>query len=290
MIAVRHKEQAVVFECSGLSLVGIVHGAGSATTGVLVIVGGPQYRVGSHRQFLLLARYLADNNIPVMRFDYRSMGDAGGETRTFEDVGDDIHVAIDAFFNNSPGLQSVILWGLCDAASAALFYGHSDSRVTGMILLNPWVRTETGEAKVYLRHYYIQRLINKEFWQKVLTGKFELRKALVSLLEVINKSCAKQAKSSSANEESGLGASLRERMYEGLDRFQGWVGIVISGDDLTAAEFEDMVKDSKTWQKLLRAKVVEFYYLPDANHTFSKQIWRDQVAKQTYDWIVSNRV
>ncbi len=282
-----HKEQAVVFECSAQRLVGIVHAAGSATTGVLVIVGGPQYRVGSHRQFLLLARYLADNNIPVMRFDYRGMGDAKGEARTFEDVGDDIHVAIDAFFNNSPGLQSVILWGLCDAASAALFYGYSDSRVKGMILLNPWVRTEAGEAKAYLRHYYIQRLINKEFWRKVLTGKFELQKSLVSLLKVINKSSANQAKDLSTSEEGSSGISLQERMYEGLDRFQGWVGIVISGNDLTAAEFEDMVKTSKAWQKLLHAKAVKFHYLSEANHTFSKQIWRNEVAELSLRWVIS---
>jgi len=270
-------------------MVGIVHGAGSAATGVLVAVGGPQYRVGSHRQFLLLARYLAANNVPVMRFDYRGMGDAEGEIRTFEGVGDDICVAIDAFFENSPGLRSVVLWGLCDAASAALFYGHSDPRVKGMILLNPWARTEAGQAKAYLRHYYIQRLFNKEFWGKVLSGTFDLRKSLASLLEFVDKSTGSQVQAASDGDDGNsmcATAPLPERMYEGLEHFHGQVGIIISGDDLTAAEFEDMVKDSKNWQKLLRVKEVEFHYLADANHTFSKQVWRNQVAKQTHHWLM----
>jgi len=55
-----------------------------AACGVLIVVGGPQYRVGSHRQFLLLSRRLAAEGHPVMRFDYRGMGDASGAMRGFE--------------------------------------------------------------------------------------------------------------------------------------------------------------------------------------------------------------
>jgi len=286
---VSHREQALVFGSEGQRLVGILHGAGLATTGLLLIVGGPQYRVGSHRQFLLLARHLAANNVPVMRFDYQGMGDAEGETLTFEDVKENIQSAINAFIANSPGLESVILWGLCDAASAAMFYGHSDSRVKGMVLLNPWVRTETGQAQAYLRHYYIQRLFDKSFWKKILSGKLEVGKSISSLWDLMRKSRSPQNQASSASLDKDtvpITMPLRERMYDGLAQFTGWVGIIISGDDLTAAEFEDMVKGSKDWRKLLRKKVVEFHYLPEANHTFSKQVWRDEVARCTLQWVV----
>jgi len=286
---VAHNEKAVIFKCGEERLIGIVHGAGCAAVGVLVIVGGPQYRVGSHRQFLLLARYLANNHIPVMRFDYRGMGDSEGGFRTFENVGGDIRAAIDNFFETSPGLKSIILWGVCDAASAALFYGHSDPRVRGMILLNPWGRTEAGEAKAYLRHYYVRRLFDKELRQKILGGKFELRKSFSSLLDFVNKSRGEKvstASGSGTNGEMRDIAPLPERMCEGLKHFQGMVRIIISGDDLTAAEFQDMVKDSKTWQKLMRDKGVEYHFLPKANHTFSRRVWRDEVAEQTLRWVV----
>ena len=57
-------ERGLVFRCAGEELVGILHPAPGAT-GVVIVVGGPQYRVGSHRQFLLLARRLAASGIPV---------------------------------------------------------------------------------------------------------------------------------------------------------------------------------------------------------------------------------
>ncbi len=284
-----YDEKAVVFKCGEERLIGVVHGAGCAAVGVLIIVGGPQYRVGSHRQFLLLARYLANNNVPAMRFDYRGMGDAEGGARTFENINEDIRAAIDSFFETSPGLESVVLWGLCDAASAALFYAHGDPRVTGMILLNPWGRTEAGEAKAYLRHYYVRRLFDKELRQKILGGKFELRKSFFSLLTFVKKSRNRQALAMSSSGENGEKhnhASLPERMYEGLKCFQGMVGIIISGDDLTAAEFQDMVKDSKAWQKMMCDKGVEYHFIPKANHTFSKKIWRDEVMEQTLRWVV----
>ncbi len=282
-----HRERTIVFKCGDKRLVGIVHGAGCATTGVLIVVGGPQYRVGSHRQFLLLARYLAASKVPVLRFDYRGMGDSEGEIRTFEEVGDDIHAAIDAFFVASPGLQSVVLWGLCDAASAALFYGYTDSRVHGMMLLNPWVWTESGEAKAYLKHYYLQRLFEKVFWKKVLSGQFELINSLVSLWGSVKAFCGNRRveKEVRPNKRAATMA-LPKRMYQGLESFQGRVGIVISGNDLTAAEFEDMVKASKAWKKLLKSKAVEIKYIPQADHTFSRQVWRDQVAEYSLQWVL----
>ena len=56
-------ERVVAFRCDGASLWGILSQSGSDVrayqTGILIVVGGPQYRVGSHRQFVLLARALA---------------------------------------------------------------------------------------------------------------------------------------------------------------------------------------------------------------------------------------
>ena len=129
-------ERVLLFTCQGLSLPGILHpGAPGASRGVLVVVGGPQYRVGSHRQFVLLARDLAAAGVPVLRFDCRGMGDAEGEFPGFEDLDADLAAAIDAFFTQVPSLREVVIWGLCDAASAALFYAGSDARVRGLVLL-----------------------------------------------------------------------------------------------------------------------------------------------------------
>jgi exosortase A-associated hydrolase 1 len=129
---VSFRERAVTLRCEGERMVGIVSvPERPSTRGVLVVVGGPQYRAGSHRQFTLLCRGLADDGIAAMRFDYRGMGDAEGEPRTFEDIDGDIRAAIDHFCTQVPGMSEVLICGLCDAASATMFYAHSDPRVKG---------------------------------------------------------------------------------------------------------------------------------------------------------------
>jgi exosortase A-associated hydrolase 1 len=156
----------------------------SAGCGVLVVVGGPQYRVGSHRQFLLLARRLAAEGYPTMRFDYRGMGDASGEMHGFEEVSADIGAALDAFQLACPSLRRIVLWGLCDAASAALLYVQAtrDPRVAGLVLLNPWVRSETSLAQTQIKHYYRQRLLQGDFWWKLLSGRMEVLKSVRGLV------------------------------------------------------------------------------------------------------------
>ena len=101
-------EHAFVFPCAGETLLGIVAvPERSQATGVLLVVGGPQYRVGSHRQFLLLSRALANSGYPTMRFDYRGMGDSSGAQRTFGDVNNDVAAALDAFQRAVPNLGKV---------------------------------------------------------------------------------------------------------------------------------------------------------------------------------------
>jgi dipeptidyl aminopeptidase/acylaminoacyl peptidase len=61
----RFSEEAVPFACAGDMLMGILtRPEAPAQTGVVVVVGGPQYRVGSHRQFVLLSRELAAAGYP----------------------------------------------------------------------------------------------------------------------------------------------------------------------------------------------------------------------------------
>ena len=281
-------ERALVFQAGGEDLLGILHeGASGAARGVLVVVGGPQYRVGSHRQFLLLARRLAAAGIPVFRFDYRGMGDAGGAQRDFEQVEDDIRAAIDTFTAHAPGLREVVVWGLCDAASAALSYAAGDSRVGGLVLLNPWVRTEQGLAKARLKHYYLRRIASRDFWSGLLGGRLNPLASARSVLATMAgaRGKASQPPSHSESAQAAPAGTLPERMAEGWKRFRGGILLILSGDDLTAAEFRDAVATVPAWRGLLDEARVYLRELPAANHTFSRQAWRDQVAEWTLDWV-----
>jgi len=281
------KEVPTVFACDGERMFGIFHLPQQiAASGVLIVVGGPQYRIGSHRQFVLLARLLAESGIAVFRFDYRGMGDSEGAMRDFEAIDLDIRAAIDHFMKTVPAVKDIVLWGLCDAASAGLLYAPSDSRVKGLVLVNPWARTEQGIARAHLRHYYLQRLINREFWRKILHGEFKLRAALGSFIGMAAASLGMQrTPQCNATDRGGTVGTMRgplpDRLADALRRFRGRLQIILSGDDLTANEFRAVANGSPAWRALVKDRQVTVYELPGANHTFSRRPWREQIAAWT---------
>jgi exosortase A-associated hydrolase 1 len=276
------REEAVVFPCGEEELVGVFAlPEQSGPRGVLIVVGGPQYRAGSHRQFTLLARYLAQRGIASLRFDYRGMGDSSGASRTFEGAEEDIRAAVDRLVERLPAPREVVIWGLCDAASAALIYAQADPRVSGLILVNPWVRTEVGSARAQLRHYYGARLLQASFWQKLAQGEFNPARAARSFSGSLMRSIRRS--------RNHARKPLPERMEAGLRGFRGRVLLILSGKDLTAQEFNSLVKSSPNWQGLLREPRVTRFEMPGANHTFSRRDWREQVLTWTSAWLIQER-
>lgn len=149
-------ERPVVFECKGDRLLGVISLPDKpCSTGVVIVVGGPQYRAGSNRHFVAMARALADAGVAALRFDYRGMEDSDGHIREFGEIQSDVASAVHCLADEVPEIREVILWGLCDGASAALLSAHVDPRVRGLVMLNPWIRTDALQAVTLLRHYYL---------------------------------------------------------------------------------------------------------------------------------------
>ncbi|HRH80754.1 MAG TPA: hydrolase 1, exosortase A system-associated [Thiobacillaceae bacterium] len=318
-----YREIPLLIPCQGDRMLGILsrpdgEQKGDGRIGVLIIVGGPQYRAGSHRQFTLLARHLAAHGIPAMRFDYRGMGDSEGEMRTFEEIDDDIRAALDAFFDSVPGMGHAVLWGLCDAATAALFYAPTDRRVAGLILLNPWVHTESAAAKVLLRHYYLGRLSSRTFWQKVFQGRVNVLRSLRSLAGLMFRAAGKgdhyrrqlprlapnststlatacgytsnrgspsstQYKMASTNPDETQ--ALPARLLTVFRSFRGQLLIVLSGRDYVAREYRELVENDLAWKRALTDRRTPQVFLADADHVFSRKEWRDRVAFEVENWV-----
>lgn len=281
------EEQPITFDCEGCRLVGIItQPPEPAETGVIIVVGGPQYRAGSHRQFTLLARYLADQGIASIRFDYRGMGDSEGEMRNFENVDNDIRTATETFLRYVPIVRHIAIWGLCDAASAALYYGHTDVRVRKLILLNPWVHTEVGASRARLKHYYLSRLTQRSFWAKLLSGKFEFRKSAGDLSKSAQNIAAASSRTASTPIDPRHGSpDYINRMLDGLKRFQGEVVIILSGKDLTAQEFVTLCEHDEQWKKTVKNRHYCQHVIDGANHTFSSKTLRESVARFTSEWL-----
>ena len=164
-----YQEQLVSFDTQGHALHGVVSmPEKKAKTAVIIVVGGPQYRVGSHRQFVLLARHLAANGILVLRFDYTGMGYSEGIAKKFYEIDADIQSSINFTLQEYNEIENLYLWGLCDAASAISFMAYTDSRIQGVVLLNPWVRSEASYSKAIISSYYKDRLFEIEVWKDLL--------------------------------------------------------------------------------------------------------------------------
>jgi exosortase A-associated hydrolase 1 len=276
-------ETPVVFALGGDALVGVLAAPDGPAqeTAVLVVVGGPQVRAGSHRQFVQLARHLAGQGHAVLRFDARGMGDSGGTPAGFEHLHDDIAAAIDELMRRRPEVRKVVLWGLCDGASASLLYlQHTrDARVGGLVLLNPWVRSPQTLARATLRHYYTQRLLQPGFWRKLLGGSVGV--AAVRGWWQNYRIALQNARY--ARDPDGM--PFAERMAEGWRGFKGPILLVLSGDDVTAHEFAGHAASDPSWRGTLDGRSLRRVEVPGADHTFSGRETGPRVLELTLDWL-----
>jgi uncharacterized protein len=282
-VAVNFTEHALSFACAGEELLGIVTAPEQPEPiGVIIVVGGPQYRVGSHRQFLLLARALARAGYPAMRFDYRGMGDSTGELRDFDEVNEDIGAAINAFQTHCPQVERIVLWGLCDAASAILLYWDmiKYARVGGLILLNPWVRSEATLARTHIKHYYGQRLFQAEFWHKLISGNLGVGRALQGFV-----ASWRHARKTSGDASADAIPPFQIRMMRALEKYPGPVLLILSSGDYTAKEFLEACQGDARAQRALAGQRLARVDVAAADHTFSSREWRQTVEAATLAWL-----
>ncbi|MCP8686785.1 hydrolase 1, exosortase A system-associated [Marinobacterium sedimentorum] len=280
-------EHACCFTSQGQQLTAILHSVDCASVGVVIVVGGPQYRVGSHRQFVHLARALAGQGIPVLRFDVTGMGDSSGKKKLFDDLDADIAAAVNCFQQHCPELEKIVLLGLCDGASAALIYAHRDPRLAGLVLLNPWLENRQAKAKAQVSHYYRRRFLDPGFWRKLIKGKGNPVDSVWEFGCTLWQALLGDKGAGQANDASGN--SYQQRMFEGLRKYPGRVLLVLSGNDLTAKEFSQQLAQDMAWAKLVEERSVSRLCMETADHTFSTRQAKDWVARQTQTFVTSLR-
>ena len=276
-------EEGVVFHSENRQLIAVEHRPTikPLKRGVIIVVGGPQTRVGSHRLFVDLARTLVKQGITVFRFDYSGAGDSEGKVSTFTEIQEDIHAAIKTFQLRHHHIEEISLWGLCDAASAILLYlteYRQPEIVKRLLLVNPWVRQTHTQAKTYLQAYYVKRFFSKAFWLKLLSGKIQAQKAYQEI-----QNFHQNSKNTSGKQKT---ETFIKRMFDAIKQFNGQITIVLSGNDLTANEFLLLEKENKAFRKIIACDKVTRKTIPYADHTFSQQETKNQLFNMTFDAIM----
>ena len=171
-------------ECEG-EVLGATLDSASGGTGMLIVTGGSQTRIGSHRLFERLAESLAARGFPCLRFDRRGVGDSEGEDPGWRDSRADILAAI-AGFRSESSLDAIVGFGLCDGASALALHGGSLG-LDGLILVNPWlVEAEAGEPPAAaVKDHYRKQLTSLAGWKKLLSGSVSFAKLFKGLRRIV---------------------------------------------------------------------------------------------------------
>jgi exosortase A-associated hydrolase 1 len=169
------------FACEGAELAASLD-EGDGATGLLLVTGGSQTRIGSHRMYERLAKSLSGRGFPSLRYDRRGVGDSGGEDPGFRDSGADIAAAARAFCEAAPGIKRLLGFGLCDGASALALHGKA-AGLHALILVNPWLVEAAADAPApaAVRAHYRRRLLSLDGWRKVLSGAVDWGKLFKGL-------------------------------------------------------------------------------------------------------------
>ena len=143
---------------------GHVHGPA-----IVILNTGIVHRVGHNRMYVTLSRMLAAGGYTVIRFDQSGLGDSASRADELSPLAAglaDIKEILDSV-EKSHRISRFILIGLCSGADQAVLYGHTDTRVVGLVVMDP---TIPPTPRYYL-HYVLQRMRHLRNWSSVITGR-----------------------------------------------------------------------------------------------------------------------
>jgi pimeloyl-ACP methyl ester carboxylesterase len=243
---------------------------------VVLLNTGIVHRIGHHRMYVTIARELSALGHLVFRFDFSGIGDSaprGGTLNPVDAHQADVSEALD-WLTASCDVNEAILIGLCAGAEIALRYGHSDKRVTGLVLLDP---TIPPTARFYA-YYTGRRLMELHSWWSFVRGRGLIWEALIERA----RSAFGSATSQSAGADGEKIRSELEQLYwKSLGRKLN-VLVVVTGGALEG-RYREQLFDAFPHIPLKGWVSLEYYR--DADHTFTSPEVRAALQALILGWI-----
>jgi exosortase A-associated hydrolase 1 len=236
--------ELIAFDCAGETLLGTLDRA-EGDTGLLIVSGGNEVRMGAHRGMAWLAGKLAERGVSVFRFDRRGIGDSTGENRGYASSGPDIAAAAAAFRSALPTMRRVVAFGNCDAATALALFGEG---FDALILTNPWVVEPTGDLPpaAAIEARYKERLRDPREWLRLMRGGVDLRKLAHGLRSILQSKVKKTG-------------TLADRFFAALPRS---AAVILAERDATAQAFTAEAQ-RRRWRGTI-------HRIPTASHSFAR--------------------
>lgn len=239
----------ITIPCAGATIAATIEPADGAT-GIVIVGGGPQIRIGAHRGLLQLGASLAAAGYPVIRFDRRGIGDSGGEDPGFAECGPDIAAAAGTLREACPRVTRLAGFGLCDGASALVLH-HRAAGIDRLILANPWLADSIGglPPPAAIRRHYRDRLASPLDWRRLLSGRVDYRRLARGLVRAGRK----------------VAPPLAQRLAAALRASNARVTLLLAEGDGTAAVFVD------AWRRPpFLGIAADLLSLPTTAHTFAR--------------------
>jgi uncharacterized protein len=237
---------------------------------ILMLPGGSDYRIGSHRSYVRLAKKMAGSGYAVMRLDVAGMGDSSGCHSGFEALGPDLASGIAVLRQNLPVGTKVFLWGQCDGASAILLGLGRAFEADGAILCNPWVRTAQTSADQVIRHHYRHRLTSSASWRRLLNGQTNIAASFKSVFKALQTMFGPAPTSN----------SYLNDIIETLSQNQWPCLIIVGSEDAGGQEFRLLCQRHN-----LASTTIEQATIAGGNHSFSHPDQRQQLEKIALGWL-----
>lgn len=169
-----------------------MEGAARAGLAAVLLCPGIKTRVGPHRLYRKLSPPFLARGIPVLRVDFRGLGDSEGDwpddsleqIYRLTELGhcvDDARCALD-WLESQHGIHRFIVGGLCGAAITALHLALQDPRLAGLYAIGlPATLDGASQASIprgELRSHrlrYLRKLVRPASWLRFLSMQSEYR-------------------------------------------------------------------------------------------------------------------
>ncbi len=267
--------ESILASAGDAPLVGIltVPDVAEADRALLLLNSGLMHHVGTSNLSVRIARAVAEAGVAACRFDFSNIGDS--PMRRFQgnhearEVGE-IREVMD-LIERETGIREFYLWGLCSGADAALAAAVEDSRIRGIVQIDP---TCSRTPRWYFTHYF--RRLTDPHWY-------------------LSKIKAKKPKRRPTEQEDQLVVGLDDQSrtehrhgwfegaYGGLTKRGGRLLVVMTNGREDVYNYRGQF--AEVYDKIAFGDLLEEHYFPDTLHIIMEPEDQAKLVRMTLSWV-----
>jgi len=244
--------------------------------GVVILNAGLLHRVGPNRIHVQMARSLAEQGFPVLRFDFSGIGDSRpreGAAPTADSVVEDIREALD-FMQGATGLGRFLLVGICSGADVALFAAMREPRVVGAALIDGYYASSPG----FVVTHYLRRLFSLRAWFRLLTGQSGVWSFVIDAL------------SAPRGRESPPPAD-RSKDYPTIAEYREWVRSAIARGVALLLVYTEGSPSLYHYRRSLRQRMprgrISVEHFDGSDHVFTLRTSQERIVRVISSWMAA---